>query len=275
MLLAFLSAGFFASMHGSVRYLSRDLDAFEIAFFRALFGFMFFMPLLLRTRFSILRTRRLPLHMVRGALNGGSLLCWFTALSLVPLGDATALSLVSPIFVTIGAILFLGEKAVSGRWLPIALGIVGALFIVRPGFQEVHLGMVLVLVGMLLVTCSKLIAKSLSRTDAPSTIVAYLSLTMTVPSGIATVFVWRTPTLEEIAILILIGCLGSTGHLLMTTAYKLADISAVEPVLYVRLAWAALIGWLLFAEFPDLWTWAGASLIIVSSLFLMRIEARR
>jgi drug/metabolite transporter (DMT)-like permease len=117
-ILAVLSGAFFATMHGSVRLLSQDLDAMEIAFFRAFFGFVFFAPILLRTRLSVLRTARFPLHMVRGVFNGASLLLWFTALSLLPLGDATALSLTGPLFVGLGAMFILGETVRGPRWLP-------------------------------------------------------------------------------------------------------------------------------------------------------------
>jgi len=273
-ILAITSGAFFASMHGSVRLLSQDLDAMEIAFFRAFFGFLFFTPLLIRTRLSVLRTRRLPLHLLRGIFNGASLLLWFTALSMVPLGDATALSLMGPLFVALGAMLVLGERVRGPRWTALAIGFAGALIIVRPGFQEVNLGMIFVLVSMLFVTGSKLIAKSLSRTDQPSTIVAYLSLTMMVPSGVALIFVWQTPTIEQLLFMALIGFLGSCGHLLLTTAYKIADISAVEPVVFARLVWAAIVGWFMFAEFPGLWVWIGGALVVAGSTWLARHEAR-
>ena len=273
-ILAITSGAFFASMHGSVRLLSQDLDAMEIAFFRAFFGFLFFTPLLIRTRLSVLRTRRLPLHLLRGIFNGASLLLWFTALSMVPLGDATALSLMGPMFVALGAMLVLGERVRGPRWTALAIGFAGALIIVRPGFQEVNLGMIFVLVSMLFVTGSKLIAKSLSRTDQPSTIVAYLSLTMMVPSGVALIFVWQTPTIEQLLFMALIGFLGSCGHLLLTTAYKIADISAVEPVVFARLVWAAIVGWFMFAEFPGLWVWIGGALVVAGSTWLARHEAR-
>ena len=273
-ILAITSGAFFASMHGSVRLLSQDLDAMEIAFFRAFFGFLFFTPLLIRTRLSVLRTRRLPLHLLRGIFNGASLLLWFTALSMVPLGDATALSLMGPLFVALGAMLVLGERVRGPRWTALAIGFAGALIIVRPGFQEVNLGMLFVLVSMLFVTGSKLIAKSLSGTDQPSTIVAYLSLTMMVPSGVTLIFVWQTPTIEQLLFMVLIGFLGSCGHLLLTTAYKIADISAVEPVVFARLVWAAIVGWFMFAEFPGLWVWIGGALVVAGSTWLARHEAR-
>ena len=273
-ILAVSSGAFFATMHGSVRLLSQDLDAMEIAFFRAFFGFMFFAPILLRTRLSVLRTARFPLHMVRGVFNGASLLLWFTALSLLPLGDATALSLTGPLFVGLGAMFILGETVRGPRWLALGVGFAGALVIVRPGFQEINFGTILVLVSMLFVTCSKLIAKSLSRTDQPATIVAYLSLTMMVPSGIAIIFVWQMPTPEQLLFMAVIGFLGSAGHMLLTTAYKIADISAVEPVVFARLIWAAIVGWFMFAEFPGIWVWVGGALIVAASTWLARHEAR-
>ncbi|MGB0632129.1 MAG: DMT family transporter [Alphaproteobacteria bacterium] len=273
-ILAIASGAFFATMHGSVRLLSRDLDAMEIAFFRAFFGFVFFAPILIRTRLSVLHTSRLPLHLLRGLFNGASLLLWFTALSMVPLGDATALSLMGPLFVAMGAMFILGESVHGPRWVALAIGFAGALVIVRPGFQEINLGMILVLVSMLFVTCSKLIAKSLSRTDQPSTIVAYLSLTMMVPSGVALFFVWQTPTLTQLLFMVAIGFLGSCGHMLLTTAYKIADISAVEPVVFARLVWAAIVGWFMFAEFPGLWVWIGGALIVAASTWLARHESR-
>ncbi len=274
-LLALFSGAFFAMMHGLVRHLSRELDAMEIAFFRALFGFLFFAPVLVRSRLRALRTRRLPLHLVRGIFNGGSLLCWFTALSLVPLADATALSLGGPVVVTLGAALFLGEKAHRARWIAVVLGIAGGLVIVRPGFASPDLGMMLVLISVFLVSASKLVAKSLARTDGAATIVAYLSLLMTVPSGVAAFFVWQTPTLGQLGLMVLIGFLGSSGHMLLTSAYRIAEISAVEPVVFARLGWAALVGWLLFAEFPGPWVWAGAALIGIATALLARSETRR
>ena len=118
------------------------------------------------------------------------------------------------------------------------------------------------------------IAKSLSRTDQPSPIVAYLSLTMMVPSGVALIFVWQTPTIEQLLFMVLIGFLGSCGHLLLTTAYKIADISAVEPVVFARLVWAAIVGWFMFAEFPGLRVWIGGALVVAGSTWLARHEAR-
>ena len=140
-ILTIASGAFFATMHGSVRLLSRDLDAMEIAFFRAFFGFLFFAPILLRSRLAVLRTTRLPLHLLLcGLFNGASLLLWFTALSMVPLGDATALALMGPLFVAIGAIFILRENVGGARWVTLAIGFAGALVIVVRDFKKLTLG---------------------------------------------------------------------------------------------------------------------------------------
>jgi drug/metabolite transporter (DMT)-like permease len=97
---------------------------------------------------------------------------------------------------------------------------------------------------------------------------------MMLPSGIALIFVWQTPTAEQTFFMMMIGFLGSCGHMLLTTAYKIADISAVEPVVFARLVWAAIVGWFLFAEFPGIWVWLGGALIVAASTWLARHESR-
>ena len=210
--------------------------------------------------------------MLRGLFNGASLLLWFTALSMVPLGDATALSLLGPLFVAMGA-MFMAKKCMARdgwRWLSVSRCSRDC----RPGFQQIDLGMMLVIVSMLFVTCSKLIAKSLSRTDQPSTIVAYLSLTMMVPSGSGAFLCLADAHADAASLNGRHWVYGKLRSLLLTTAYKIADISAVEPVVFARLVWAAIVGWFMFAEFPGLWIWIGGALIVAASTWLAQHESR-
>ncbi len=272
-LLVICASGFFACMHASVRHVSFGMHPFEIGFFRNLFGFLVFAPVVARSGTAMFRTRRLPLHMGRGIINGASLLCWFTALSLMPIADATSLSLAGPLFVTIGAIFFLGETVRMRRWIALIAGAVGTLIIVRPGFEDVSLGAILVLGSAVLVAGSKLIAKSLSRTDGVATIVAYMSLMMAIVTFIPALFVWQWPTLVQFGWLALIGALGSTGHVLMVRAYKFADVSAVEPVVFARLVFAALVGYLAFGEVPGIWVWIGGGVIVAATSYIAHREA--
>ena len=262
-----------ASMHGSVRFVSAGLHPFEIAFFRNVFGFCVLIPWLARIGVAAFATRKLPLHLVRGVLNGGSMLMWFLGLSLIPLAEATALSLASPLIATAGAILFLGEPVRGHRWLGLGLGVAGMLTILRPGFEEIGLGAAAVLLSAVLVTASKLIAKTLTRTESPTAIVAWLTLLMIPVTAIPAAFVWQTPTASQLLMLLGIGALGSCGHLCLVHAYRLADVGLVEPLVFFRLVWAALLGFLVFAEIPDAWVWIGGLLIVAATTWLARREA--
>ena len=262
-----------ASMHGSVRFVSADLHPFEIAFFRNVFGFCVLIPWLARIGVAAFATRKLPLHLVRGVLNGGSMLMWFLGLSLIPLAEATALSLASPLIATAGAILFLGEPVRGHRWLGLGLGVAGMLTILRPGFEEIGLGAAAVLLSAVLVTASKLIAKTLTRTESPTAIVAWLTLLMIPVTAVPAAFVWQTPTASQLLMLLGIGALGSCGHLCLVHAYRLADVGLVEPLVFFRLVWAALLGFLIFAEIPDAWVWIGGLLIVAATTWLARREA--
>jgi drug/metabolite transporter (DMT)-like permease len=264
-------------MHNTIRFLSQteNIHPFEMAFFRVAFGLIVFIPFFIRSGVGILRTEKLTWHIGRAFINATSMLSWFMALSLMEVGDATAVSLIGPVFVAILAMVFLGEHVGPIRWLGIFLAIVGGLIVVRPGFTEISSGVWLVLFSAVAVSNSKLIAKILTRHDSPTAIVAYMTI-LTIPiTFVPAFFVWQTPTLYQLFFLALIGVFGTIGHLLFVQAYKLADMSLVEPAMFTRMIWAALISLVLFAEFPSPWTWAGAGVIVVGTTLLARKEVRR
>lgn len=276
-LMVVLAAMIFAAMHNTIRFVtvSEGVHPFEAAFIRNLFGVLIFMPWLLKNGVGALRTKRLGLHFGRATLNSIAMLSWFTALSLMPVADATALSLIGPVFVALLAIMFLGERVGPRRWLGIGLAIAGGLIIIRPGFSEVGLGTWLILFSAVVVSGSKLMAKILSATESAATIVALLTFLMVPILALPALLVWQTPTLHQLVLLAVIGLLGTVGHLLFVQAYKLADISLVEPAVFTRMIWAALIGFVLFSEFPDLWTWIGGAVIVVGTTYIARREAIR
>ena len=141
-LLIILSVSLFTASHGFVRGVGKSIHPYEIAFFTSLFSFAFYLPWLLRTNFKAMRTSKFRIHFVRAFFNAGAVGAWYTALSLTPLADATALALTSPLFVTLGAVLFLNETARLRRWVAIGVGIFGALLIIRPGFQSFSLSLI-------------------------------------------------------------------------------------------------------------------------------------
>lgn len=268
------AAALFASMHGTVRLVSADLHPFVIAVFRNLFGFLALMPLLLRGGIELFKTTRFGMHTTRAVFNSISMLMWFTALSLIPLADATALSLTGPLFVTLGAIVAFGERVRMWRWGALLFGASGALLIIRPGFEEIQIGMLLTIGSAAFAGISKLFAKSLTRTDDPTTIVAYLQFLMTLMTLVPALFYWEWPTLEQFGGLIVIGILGSLGHLFSVRAYAIADVSFAEPMVFTRMVWATLFGFIVFSEVPDAWTWAGAS-VVVSATSIIAWRERR
>ena len=272
-----LASALFASMHNTIRFLtvSEGIHPFEAAFFRNLFGLLVFIPFLVRNGLRVFHTKRIGMHLGRAGLNTVSMLSWFSALALMPVADATALSLMGPVFVALLAIMFLGERVGPRRWLGIGLALAGGLIIIRPGFSEVGLGTGLILFAAIIVSSSKLMAKVLSGTESAATIVALLTFLMVPTTLVPALFFWQTPTLEQLAMLALIGVFGTTGHLLYVQAYKIADISLVEPALFTRMIWAALIGFVLFSEFPDVWTWIGGAVIVVGTTYIARREAVR
>ena len=277
LLLVVLASAFFAAMHNTIRFvtLTEGLHSFEVVFFRVAFGLLVFIPFFIRSGVGVLRTQKLSWHIGRSFLNTVSMLSWFTALTLMPVGDATAVSLIGPVFVAILAMVFLGEHVGPMRWLGIFLAVAGGLIVVRPGFTEISSGVWLVLFSAVMVSNSKLIAKILPRHDSPTTIVAYMTILAIPITAVPAFFVWQTPTPFQLLFLAMIGVFGTIGHLLFVQAYKLADMSLVEPAMFTRMIWAALISLVLFAEFPSPWTWAGAGVIVVGTTLLARKEVRR
>ncbi len=263
-----LGTALLSSMHALVRGVSHEVHPFEIAFFRNLFGLIIFIPWLARRGLGALRTGRIGLHAMRGVCNAGSMMCWFTALSLIPLAQASALSLLTPLVVAFGASAFLGERVGLGRWLAAVAGIVGTLVIVRPGFETVGPGVALVLASSVLASGSKLFAKELSANDSAATIVAYVSIFMSAITLVPALFVWRWPDAASLIRLVAIGVLGTTAHVCIVRSYRWLDVSFVEPFMFLRLPWAAVIGFVAFAEVPSLATWTGG-LIIGAAIVLL------
>ncbi|MBI78383.1 MAG: RNA polymerase subunit sigma-54 [Rhodospirillaceae bacterium] len=260
-----LAGAMFAFMHGTVRWLSFDLHPFLIAFFRNLFGFLVLIPLLIRGGMGRFKTTRMGLHTFRACVNSISMLTWFTALSLMPLADATALALTGPLFVTLGAILTFAERVRFWRWATLIVGAVGALMVIRPGFEAANIGALLTIAATATAAVSKLCAKSLTKTEDPATIAAYVQFLMTPITFFAALFYWQWPTIEQIIGLIVIGTLGSLAHLFTAKAYAIADLSFAEPISFTRMIWATAFGYIVFSEVPDFWTWAGAFTIVLAT----------
>ncbi len=272
-LLIVTSAFFFATGHAGAKYLTADLHPFVIAFWRNVFALLPFLPWIARKGLRSMYTNRLGFHFLRALANAASMIFWFTALSMMALADATALSMVGPLFAMMFAGLFLRERIEGQRWWALALGMAGALVIVRPGFEAVGLGAILVLLRGVAQGINKVMAKSLTRTEDSGVIVAYLLILATPITLVPALFVWQWPTVPNLVVLVGMGAVGAVANICMVRAYAIVDVSMVEPVTFTRLVWAALLGFLIFAEFPGYWTWIGGIMIVAATSYISHREA--
>lgn len=263
----------FVGMHASVKTVSSDLPGVEIAFFRAFFGFLLLLPLLVTLGTKILATQRAKLHALRGVLNGLSMLVFFTGVTMTPLAQLTALSFSAPIFATLLAMLFLGEKVGPRRWSAILIGFAGTLVILRPGMVPIELGPMLILGSAMVWAITLMVIKILTRTESSVTITFHASMWLTVICAPVAASVWVWPSAENLLWLVAIAAMGTLGQTSMNQSLKIAKASTVLPVEFSKLIWAAMLGFLLFAEVPDMYTWMGAFLIFGSTTYIGLREA--
>ena len=274
-LLMLLSCVIFSVMTAVVRHITQELPTLEVIFFRNLFGLLTMAPLFLRIGLvSLLRTSRIKLYLLRGGMGYVSMLCWFTAIAVVPLADAVALGFTSPIFITILAILVLGEVVRRRRWTAMLIGFAGAMVILRPGFGDFNAYHLLVVASAGSMACSVILIKLLGRTESATTIVAYMVIIILPISAVPAIFVWQSPSFEQLLWLVALGGLATAGHLSVTKALMLADATAIMPLDFTRLPITALIAFWAFAEVPDPWVWVGAAIIFGSSIYIARREAQ-
>ena len=264
----------FAGMHACVRHLSDDLHPFEIAFFRNALGILVMIPWFMRLGLAPLRTQRLGLHMLRAAVNIFAMLAFFMALSMTELARVQALAFTAPLFATLLAIIWLGERVGLLRWLALIVGFTGAMLVIRPGLQVLDSGSLLVVISAAIWAVALIIIKSLSRTDSSVTITLYMTLLMTPLSLIPALFYWQWPTLEQLYWLVLVGILGTLGQMAMAQSFRLAEATAVMPLDFMKLIWGALLGYLFFSEIPDAWTWIGGTVIFTSATYIALHEHR-
>lgn len=268
MLLGLIAAASFTLLHTSVRYASRELHVFEITFFRYFFALFFMLPSLIGTRFQVLRTRRLHLHLIRCVMLMISMLGLFSALSMSPIAMVTALSFVSPVFASVVAILFLRERSTLSRWLAVAGGIVGMLLIVRPGIIPLSLGPILAICGAIAWAVSIIVIKLMSTTESSTTQVTYMSVIVTPLTFMLAIWVWKWPSLQLLPVLIFMAFIATVGQFAYTKSFMYAEATALMPLDFTRLMWASMIGFLVFDEIPDIWSWIGGTVIFLSAAYI-------
>ena len=262
----------FAFMAVVIRLAAAEMHPFEIAFFRTLFGFLFALPLLFRGGLGLLRTDKFWLYVVRCGLGIVSMLAGFWSLANLPLAQAVALSYSTPLFVTIGAVIFLHEVVRARRWSAVVIGFIGVLVIVRPGVDGFSPGTLVAVSAALFSAIVAISIKFLSRSEHPDTIVIYTTLIWVPLALVPALFFWTWPSPTGWLLVILAGFLGTVGHIFWTRALKLGDASALTSISFAQLPIVATLAWLLFGETLDRWTLIGAGVIFLSTAYITHRE---
>lgn len=269
-----LTGTLFVGVVVAVRYLGTEMHPIQAAFIRYCFGIILILPSLTRMGVLSLNPQRIGFHGLRGLIHSGGVMLWFFAMTRIPIAEITALGFTTPIFATLGATFFLGERFKSFRMIAILVGFLGALMILRPGFRVIDIGAFAQLGAAPLFACSYLMAKSATRKESSAMIVVLLSVSCTFVLAVPALLVWREPTLPELTLLAVTAVLATAGHYCMTRALKAGEVSAVQPFTFIQLVWATLLGLILFDESPDVWIWCGGAVIVGAASWMAHKEVR-
>ena len=247
---------------------------FQVVFFRNLFATLVFLPILFVRGSSVFETGQLGLYGWRCAVALMSMLTWFSALALMPLGELTAISFMTPLFGTLGAVFFLSEVVRARRWTAMAVGFLGAMIILRPGITPLGWGQVLAVCAAITAGTSAIMVKQLTNRDDPNRIV-FLTHAILVPmSLVPALFVWSWPPLSAVPLLLGMGACATLGHLALVRGYAATDASLAMTFEFSKLPFATAIGYFVFGELTDRWTWIGAAVIFASAVYIARREAQ-
>ena len=263
----------FVGVTALVKTIGTRIPAAESAFLRYVMGLALLIPAIP----AILRARISPrlwgVFCARGAVHTLGVALWFFAMARIPLADVTAMNYLSPIYVTLGAALFLGERLALRRLMAVVAALLGAVIILRPGLREVGPGHMAMLVTALTFGASYLLAKVATGRVQPVVVVTMLSLTVTIGLAPFALWNWVTPTWLELATLAAVAALATAGHFTMTLAFRAAPMAVTQPVTFLQLVWAVLLGALVFGEGVDLFVVLGGAVIFGSVSFITWREA--
>ena len=249
-----------------------DLHVVQVAFMRYFMSLVLVLPVLARLGVAGFWGLNLRLHGLRGAAHGLAVVGWFYALTQMPIAEVSAIGFTGPVFITIGAALFLGERVGVHRWGAVAVGLVGALIIIQPGVVPLNAGVLAMSAAVPLFAASDLFVKALVRTESPTVIIAVLNVILTVGMAPFAWWFWQPTDWRDWALAGGMAVFATFSHICMGKAFAAADVSAVQPARFLQLPWLALLGYLAFAEFPSLAAWTGAAVIIASVSYIMNRE---
>jgi drug/metabolite transporter (DMT)-like permease len=263
----------FVGVTALVKYLGPGIPAPEAAFLRYAIGLVFLLPLIRPILATRLTRRQWGLFTARGLAHSMGVALWFYAMARIPIADVTAMNYLAPIYVTIGAAIFLGEKLAARRVVAVVVALIGALIILRPGFREIGPGHLAMLAAAVVFGASYLLAKLLTDETNAAIVVGMLSIWVTIGLAPMAIAVWVPPSPHALLVLTLVALLATAGHYTMTLAFAVAPVTVTQPVSFLQLVWAVALGALFFDEGVDIWVIVGGGVILGSVTFITWREA--
>ena len=245
-----------------------DSNVFTIGFLRFFFGLLLITPIIIQSSFKIYNTINFKLHILRCIINVPMMIFGFAALTYIPLEQIKAIGFLSPILVVILSVIFLGERIYLIRTFSLILGFIGTLIILRPGFIEINIGVYMVLASALLWSCVIIITKFTSKNDSAMTILTFQYTFVTLFTLPLAIIYWNNPSFISLIYTLLAAIVGTVLHLCINNAYKLSDLSIIQPVWFTQLVFASFLGFIIFGSLPDFFTWIGAILVFISVLII-------
>jgi drug/metabolite transporter (DMT)-like permease len=263
-----LTGFLFVCVTAIVKHIGDAVPPAQSAFLRYILGLVFLIPMLPAIFAAKLTHRQLRLFSIRGAVHTVAVILWFYAMARIPLAEVTAMNYLSPIYVSIGAALFMGEKLPPRRLAAVVVAFIGAMIILRPGLREIdsgHLAMLVTAVGFAI---GYLVAKQMSGEVSPAVVVGMLSITVTIGLAPFAYAAWVPVSLSNVGWLFLVACFATAGHYTMTLAFSAAPLTVTQPVTFLQLVWAVLLGALFFNESVDIWVIVGGGIIMAAVSFI-------
>ena len=251
-----------------IKLAQEELNVFTTGFLRFFFGFLIIIPYILKTKFKVFHTSNLKIHILRSALNLPAMLLGFAALAILPLEKITAIHFVVPLLVTILAVIFLKEKIYLYRSLALIIGFLGVLIILRPGIVDISMGIYMALTSSLIWSVVIILTKKVSKYDSAITILSHQYLYMSLFSFPLVIYFWDQPNLKTTIFILCAAMSGTILHIALNHAYKLVDVSMTQPYSFLGLVVSSVIGYFIFSDKPDLYTWLGASVIFCGVILI-------
>ena len=264
----------FVAVTALVKFMGAGVPPAQSAFLRYVIGSLMLAPVVWRVmRDTRLTRRQWTLFGARGTMHAVGVILWFYAMTRIPIAEVTAMNYLSPVYVTILAAVFLGEKLAMRRIAAILVALLGTLIILRPGFREVNPGHLAMLLAAVVFGGSYILAKITADEIHPGVVVGMLSLVVTITLAPFAAADWVTPTLYELAILSAVAAFATFGHYTMTLALRAAPIAVTQPITFLQLIWATALGVLVFDEGLDIWVVTGGCFILAAISFITWREA--